>query len=314
MLRVTVRPRRTPLVAVYPPGTGTDGQRTIRILTAAPVALLMMCIATFGARGGPVGTSLSAYYGGPMRDVFVGSLVATALALVAYRGTNDLEDLALDAAGFFAPFVAFVPWNLAWPTTPGAVEQAVDVKAVLSCYLAVACAVFLTHRRGLAVAGARLWHSSATTRGLVVLAVLGILAEVTLVVVRLFEPRTVFAGVHDSAAFLLMASLGIAIASQVVAPRHRGLARDEGDHPPRALTITYCALLGCMAVGGPAIWLGLRSMGVPAHFFWAEMFEFGLFLAYWGCELWRHWGADAPARGVRRRGRPEFRRVRSGLG
>jgi hypothetical protein len=56
--------------------------------------------------------SISAYYGGPVRDVFVGVVIATAACMVAYRGWFALEDFALNAAGFFAVFVALVPAEL----------------------------------------------------------------------------------------------------------------------------------------------------------------------------------------------------------
>lgn len=56
--------------------------------------------------------SISAYYGGPVRDVFVGVLIAIAACLVAYRGRFALEDFALNAAGFFAVYVALVPAHL----------------------------------------------------------------------------------------------------------------------------------------------------------------------------------------------------------
>jgi hypothetical protein len=53
--------------------------------------------------------SISAYYYTPVRSVFVGALVAIALALVAMWGRNPAEDAFLNLAGLFAPVVAFVP-------------------------------------------------------------------------------------------------------------------------------------------------------------------------------------------------------------
>lgn len=57
--------------------------------------------------------SISAYYGGPVRDVFVGALFAIAVCLVAYQGADLLEDYALNGAGFYAVFVALVPTGFA---------------------------------------------------------------------------------------------------------------------------------------------------------------------------------------------------------
>ena len=66
-------------------------------------------------------TSISAYYGGPVRDIFVGALIAIAACLVAYQGVGLLEDYALNGAGFYAVFVALVPTGF---VTPDGVEPA----------------------------------------------------------------------------------------------------------------------------------------------------------------------------------------------
>ena len=51
---------------------------------------------------GELERSISAYYGGPVRDIFVGALFAIAACLVAYQGVGLLEDYALNGAGFYA--------------------------------------------------------------------------------------------------------------------------------------------------------------------------------------------------------------------
>ena len=48
---------------------------------------------------GELERSISAYYGGPVRDIFVGALFAIAACLVAYQGVGLLEDYALNGAG-----------------------------------------------------------------------------------------------------------------------------------------------------------------------------------------------------------------------
>lgn len=53
--------------------------------------------------------SISAYYHTPMRDVFVGSLVAVGACLYLYKGFSDRENKALNCAGIFAVGVAFLP-------------------------------------------------------------------------------------------------------------------------------------------------------------------------------------------------------------
>ena len=56
--------------------------------------------------------SISAYYYTTVRNVFVGTLVAMGLGLIAIQG-RFLEDLFLDLAGMFAVVVALVPTPLA---------------------------------------------------------------------------------------------------------------------------------------------------------------------------------------------------------
>lgn len=59
--------------------------------------------------GGCWQRSISAYYYTPTRAVFVGALVALALAMISLLGHTPVEDVALNLAGLFAPVVAFVP-------------------------------------------------------------------------------------------------------------------------------------------------------------------------------------------------------------
>jgi hypothetical protein len=75
-------------------------------------ALLFAVTVLYALRTGSFEGSISAYYGGPVRDVFVGVMITTAGCMVAYRGWFALEDFALNAAGFFAVFVALVPAEL----------------------------------------------------------------------------------------------------------------------------------------------------------------------------------------------------------
>lgn len=59
--------------------------------------------------GLPLLPSMSAYYHSPMRDVFVGVLVAVSLFLHLYKGFSSAENRALDLAGVFGVGVALFP-------------------------------------------------------------------------------------------------------------------------------------------------------------------------------------------------------------
>jgi hypothetical protein len=85
--------------------------RYLRVGVVAMAVLLGVSVAieiTVGTDLGILG-SISAYYYTPVRGVFVGSLVAIGLGLVAIKGREGAEDVMLNLAGMLAPLVAFVP-------------------------------------------------------------------------------------------------------------------------------------------------------------------------------------------------------------
>lgn len=135
----------------------------------------------------------------------------------------------------------------------------------------------------------RLWQGTVATRLLVTAALVGLAGQTMLVLIRVFEPDTRFAGLHLVAAFLLIASLIITVASHVVAPRHRGGVHDAAHRPGTGLRSLYLGLLVGMVVGGPALWYGLRAAGVSSALLWVETLELGLFMVFWGFEIRRHW-------------------------
>lgn len=76
---------------------------------ALPVVLIVGRILVEG--GGPL-DSISDYYYSGLRNILVGSMVATGVFLLSYRGYGLLDDLTSDAAGIGAIGVAL------FPTTP----------------------------------------------------------------------------------------------------------------------------------------------------------------------------------------------------
>ncbi len=84
--------------------------RYVRAAIIGAVLLLFLAVVLqIIADGGAIRSSISEYYYGPVRSVFVGTLVATGLALVAIKGRPVVEEIALNLAGMLAPVVAFVP-------------------------------------------------------------------------------------------------------------------------------------------------------------------------------------------------------------
>jgi hypothetical protein len=98
----------------------TSPQRTYRYLRIGIASTVLVIFISIGVAAASVGwlTSISDYYYSPARDVFVGALVATALALFALSG-RGVERVLLDAAALFAPLIAIVPTTLAPGTIAG---------------------------------------------------------------------------------------------------------------------------------------------------------------------------------------------------
>lgn len=90
------------------------------LLVLLPAVLFVVSVGA-AIQQGRLETSISAYYGGPVRDVFVGVMIAVAVLLLAHQGVTSFEDYNLNGAGFYAVFVALVPTGLAeLLTEPGA--------------------------------------------------------------------------------------------------------------------------------------------------------------------------------------------------
>ncbi|MGH3335793.1 MAG: hypothetical protein ACRDOZ_08230, partial [Nocardioides sp.] len=111
-----------------PNGLDLAARKTYRYLRVAVVAMAVLLGTSvgieivFGPRGGIL-DSISAYYYTPVRGVFVGSLLAVGLGLVAIKGRKGPEDLMLNLAGMLAPLVALVPTPISVPVAGFEVER-----------------------------------------------------------------------------------------------------------------------------------------------------------------------------------------------
>jgi hypothetical protein len=100
------------------PDPALEAVKTWRYLRLAMVVLVVGLAASVlyehaQVAGGCWQGSLSGYYYTPVRNVFVGTLVAIGVGLIALKGNTDWEDTLLNLAGACAPVVAFVPYNRA---------------------------------------------------------------------------------------------------------------------------------------------------------------------------------------------------------
>lgn len=83
--------------------------RALRVGLVGAGAMLLVAVTLHSIAARAIPGSISATYYTPVRGVFVGSLVATGLALVAIKGRSAWEDGLLNLAGGLIPLVAFVP-------------------------------------------------------------------------------------------------------------------------------------------------------------------------------------------------------------
>jgi hypothetical protein len=83
--------------------------RYLRLAIVVVVVALMVSVLIERSHATCWQGSISAYYYTPVHAMFVGALVAIGVALIAIRGSTDLEDVFLNVAGVLAPIVAFVP-------------------------------------------------------------------------------------------------------------------------------------------------------------------------------------------------------------
>ncbi len=91
---------------------GAAACRTYRYLRLGVVALVLLLGCSVALQAGADGrmlASISAYFYTPVHGVFVGSLLAIGVALIAIRGREGTENGLTNIAGMLAPVVAFVP-------------------------------------------------------------------------------------------------------------------------------------------------------------------------------------------------------------
>ena len=85
--------------------------RYLRISMVSLVVALGVAVAheMIEKEGNCFQTSISAYWYTPAQAVFVGTLIAIGVCMIALKGNTEWEDLFLNVAGMLAPFVALVP-------------------------------------------------------------------------------------------------------------------------------------------------------------------------------------------------------------
>ena len=272
--------------------------RYLRLMMITLPTLLLLATALAFFWLGVIETSISAYYLGPVRDVFVGVMMAAAACLVVYRGSSPLEDFSLDVAGFFAIFVALVPTDLGETLValdgPRRDELVASLQLSSVAVLVVSAAFILVEIRTAPWSPAPLGpHRPTRVVAAVTNAVL--VGFVVLVVLRVFEGQE-FAGVHGAAAVLLIASLAVAVASHAW-PESTGAQGSSTDGDRRDHRGKYRVIFWLMVAGAP-LFGGLQLIGWDYALLVVEWYEIALFALFWILETGRTWGEVPAGRGM----------------
>ncbi|MGP9605817.1 hypothetical protein [Glutamicibacter sp. AOP33-2CA-4] len=268
---------------------GRDTLRYVRLALLVLPLLLVVAIVIYGLLNGKVEDSISSYYLGPSRDLFVAMLVATGVMLVVYKGA-PLEDYALNLAGFYAIFAALVPTRLGETLstlTPHGQLQLIRSVQISVFAVLVVSAVFVWLEWKTSKWSPRSLHFSTLSKTLTLVSTVLLIAFIGLLLWRSIE-GTDFAGVHYAAAFLLIISMGVAIAS------HLGREDLCDTDTSGGRSTQYAVLLVLMALGIVG-WLVLTLMGVAQALFIIEWYEIGLFTYFWYLESRRLWNHPAQA-------------------
>lgn len=234
------------------------------LLALLPAVLFVVTVASSAIRQDLPG-SISAYYGSPVRDVFVGVMVAVAVCLVAYQGETPLKDYNLNGAGFYAACVALVP-------TTYAVGSVDDVWSLRCSVTVVALLAAVLLGREVATGKvATLWMASRlATRGFIVVTFGTLIAFLAMTMWQLWVPTAAdvmldgLTGlglplrVHDLGAILLICALAVSVA----------LAGEW-------------VVFGAMVVG-PLVAAALAVLVAPGHFvILLEWWEIVWFCVFW---------------------------------
>ncbi len=266
---------------------GQDTLRYVRLMLLVVPLLMIVAIIVYAVVNHRVEDSISSYYLGPARDLFVAMMVTTGVLLVVYSGP-PLEDFALNLAGFYAMFIALVPTQLG--NSLKLLDPEAQQKLILSVRVGIAAIiivsavfVFLGMRTNRWPKGEFLF--SSWTKYLSIGCAVLLAAFLILVLWRAIE-GTEFAWVHTSAAALLIASMGVAIASHL---GHRSLCADDTSGGKR---IHYAVLLYLMGAGLLA-WPILKLSGIAQTVFIIEWYQISLFAYFWYLESRRLWNVDS---------------------
>lgn len=277
---------------------------TYRALRTSVVAAALLLTASLVLEivrtGGLKLTSISASFYSPVRNVFVGVLVATGMALIAIMGREKSEDGALNLAGMLAPTIGLLPTTVG-PSAPGAchegvakcipgstlidVENNVSALLILGLLGLVGALVYVIRAHGV---------GSAQLRRMIPPALLWLVSSV----LWLFARELVFLHGHNLAAFfffLLLAWVArINALDPPEGPTVMGLKPKDYQRGYQIISAAMTATIVLTAIYDIAILIGWLANPYPQWFFVAEAVLLMLFIAFWILQTAHFWHDGVP--------------------
>ena len=290
-------------------GTPLLTYRYLRMILVLPATFLLLAtIFEAWSRDWQFRDSISDSYQGPVRDVFVGALMASGVCMIAYKGRSKLEDYALNFAGFNAFFVALVPNNFTAvlnqaKSTSVSVGQVAtrdqlltNLRFVLTAFLITA--VLFTYFDYKLMKGRALTWGKDETKFAGALAVVSWVTEIiflVLIIGNVLVGRetlfggTVFGILHFTAAGLMIGNLSFAAASHAFPatlrnPQQNADWEQTSSSALGGYRFIVLAMWAGLIIGGFCIW-----RHVPYAVIVTEYVEIGLFVAYWLVATRRDW-------------------------
>jgi hypothetical protein len=271
--------------------------RYLRLITVMPAIWLILAIVVVALVRSTVYDSISDYYGGPLRDVFVGVLMASGICLIAYKGESRLEDYALNFAGINMVVVALVPnsfpavleqaraaENTSSPPPVSSADLAENLGIAVTTFLVIVVGFALLDRRLLGWMRPRWSRISPFARILIGTAwvlELAVVVLVLIVVATSFSDSTrtwPFSWTHFGAATCMILNLTFAAASHAFPTRLRTVDDCPGD--TAKVRTAFMAISGGMALG-LVVGLPAIAAGVDYATITVEIYEIVLFIAFW---------------------------------
>jgi hypothetical protein len=271
--------------------------RYLRVAVVAMAVLLGVSVGieiVFGPRGGIL-DSISAYYYTPVRGVFVGSLLAVGLGLVAIKGREGPEDIMLNLAGMLAPLVALVPTPISVPVAGFDVERRTVPAALVPAVENNVAALLVLGVVGLVFAAATVQDGPYRSRHLRGVAGAGVLLVGLAVWFGVGRESFLEYGHYAAAVPMFALIVGVAVVNARHTKSGAVVSRLAAATYRRAYAAIAAAMGITIVIAG--IFFALDSAGnrpFPSWLFWVEVVLLALFAAFWVFQTAENWNEGLP--------------------